>query len=53
MFLFEKLDVYQKSLTLSAEVYDFFKMVNIDKILKNQLPKPEFAKVLAPTSQRS
>ena len=39
MFLFEKLDVYQKSLTLSAEVYEFLKMVNIDKILKNQLQR--------------
>ena len=34
MFLFENLDVYQESLTLSVEVYDFLKMVNIDKILK-------------------
>ena len=51
MFLFEKLDVYQKSLTLSAEVYDFVKIVNVDKVLKNQLPKTELAKGLAPTSQ--
>jgi len=39
MFLFEKLEVYQKSLGLSVDVYEFLKVSKIDKALKGQLQR--------------
>jgi len=39
MFLFEKLEVYQKSLDLSVEVYEFLKVSKIDRALKDQLQR--------------
>jgi four helix bundle protein len=39
MFLFEKLDTYQKSLAFTTETYQLLKSSNIDKILKNQLQR--------------